>query len=96
MQLLFAEVIALGIGLVVHQVLPRQVQTGVVLLPAIAGAAAAIVWVALTWARLPQDGAVIWLASLGSATLSALAAGVLLRRSRARTDDARLAEAAAV
>jgi hypothetical protein len=94
MQLFFAEVIALAVGLVLHQVLPRRVQTGVVLLPAIAGAATAIVWVALTWARLPQDGAVIWVTSLGCGVLSALAAGLLLRRARARADDARLATAA--
>ena len=94
MQLLFAEVLALGLGLVVHQVLPHRDLTGVVLLPAIAGAAAAIVWVALTWARLPQDGGLIWLAALGSGTLSALAAGVILRRGRRRSDQARYAEAA--
>ena len=72
--------------------LPRSEQTGVALLPAVAGVAAAAVWVGLTWLRVEQAGALMWLASLGAAVLSALALGVPLRRARDRADRARLAQ----
>jgi hypothetical protein len=92
-ELIYAETVAVVLGLAVHAVLPRRPLTGVLLLPAVAGAAAAIVWVALTWARVEQGGAAMWLASLLAALLSAAAVGVLVRRARHRRDEARLAEA---
>lgn len=92
MELLYAEVVAVVLGLLVHAVLPRREQTGVLLLPAVAGVAGALVWVLLTWLGVAQDSPWIWLASLGAAVLSAAGLGVPLRRSRARADRARLAE----
>ena len=91
MQLIYAETVALVLGLAAHAVLPRRALTGVLLLPAVAGAACAIVWVGLTWARVEQGGAAMWLASLLAAVLSAVAVGVLVRRARQRRDDERLA-----
>ena len=91
MELLYAEVVAVVLGLLVHAALPRREQTGVLLLPAVAGAAGAIVWVALTWAGVAQDSPWIWLASLAAAVLSAAGIGVPLRRARAAADRARLA-----
>lgn len=91
MGLLYAEVVAVVLGVAAHVLLSRREQTGVLLLPAVAGAATAIVWVALTWARVGQDSALIWLASLGAAVLSAAGLGVPLRRSRFRAERARLA-----
>lgn len=93
MQLLYAEVVALVLGLAVHAALPGREHTGALLAPAVAGAACAVVWVALTWLRIGQDSPLIWLASLGAAILSATGLLVLLRRSRARSDAARLASA---
>lgn len=91
MQLIYAEVVAIVLGLAAHSLLPRRELTGVLLLPAVAGAACAVVWVVLTWAQVPQDGPLIWIASLGAAILSAAGLGVPLRRSRHRSDRARLA-----
>ena len=91
MQLIYAETVALVLGLAAHAVLPRRHLTGVVLLPAIAGAACAIVWVALTWAQVQQGGAAMWLASLLAAALSAVAIGVPLRAARDRADERRVA-----
>lgn len=93
MQLIYAETIALVLGLAAHAVLPRRTLTGVLLLPAVAGAACAIVWVGLTWARVQQGGAAMWLASLLAAILSAVAVGVQVRGARQRRDDERLAKA---
>ena len=93
MQLIYAGTVAIVLGLAAHAVLPRREQTGVLLLPAVAGAACATVWVVLTWAQVEQGGAVMWLASLLSAALSAVGLGTVLRRSRTRADEARLARA---
>ena len=93
MQLIYAETVALVLGLAAHAVLPRRELTGVLLLPAVAGAACAIVWVGLTWARVEQGGAAMWLASLLAAVLSSVAVGVLVRGARQRRDDERLARA---
>jgi len=92
-QLIYAETVALVLGLAAHAVLPRRELTGVLLLPAVAGAACAIVWVGLTWARVEQGGAAMWLASLLAAVLSSVAVGVLVRGARQRRDDERLAGA---
>ena len=91
MQLIYAEAVAVVLGLAAHAVLPRRELTGVVLLPAVAGVACAIVWVGLTWAQVDQGGPAMWLASLLAAVLSAIAVGVPLRASRHRADEARLA-----
>jgi hypothetical protein len=92
-QLIYAETVALVLGLAAHAVLPRRELTGVLLLPAVAGAACAVVWVGLTWARVEQGGAAMWLASLLAAVLSSVAVGVLVRGARQRRDDERLARA---
>lgn len=93
MELLYAEVLALVLGLVAHAALPGRGQTGVLLAPAVAAVAAAVVWVGLTWARVGQDTPLIWLASLGAAALSAAGLLVPLRRSRTRADTTRLGTA---
>ncbi len=93
MQLIYAETVAIVLGLAAHAVLPRRGLTGVLLLPAVAGAAGAIVWVALTWAQVQQGGPAMWLASLLAAALSAVVVGVLVRTSRSRRDELVLANA---
>lgn len=91
MQLIYAETVAIVLGLAAHAVLPRRDLTGVLLLPAVAGVACAIVWVGLTWAQVLQGGPAMWLASLLAAVLSAVVVGVPVRTSRHRTDQGRLA-----
>ena len=93
MQLIYAETVAIVLGLAAHVLLPRRDLTGVVLLPAIAGAACAIVWVALTWARLPQGGAAMWIASLLAAIVAPVAIGLPVRTARHRRDEELLARA---
>lgn len=86
MELLFAVLIGIVLGLAARGVLPERAQTGIALLPALGGASAAVVWVALTWVRLKWDQPVIWTLTLAAAALTVVGAGVLLARSRTAAD----------
>jgi len=93
MELLFVTVIGAAIGAVFRYILPRRNTYGALLLPAVAAAAAAVVWVALLWGlRLSFDGTWIWVASLSAALLASIATAVLLPRSRTEHDARRLIE----
>ena len=94
MELLFIVLIGLLAGLVGRAVLPNRALLGTLLLPAIGGSAAAIVWVALTWASWRWDGGWIWVATIAATVLSVAGAGMLIGRSRAEADDRRFAELA--
>ena len=98
MELLFATVIGAGIGLALRYLLPKFTTYGVLLLPAVAAAATAIVWVALLWIGLTFDGTWIWVASLAAAVVASVLTAVLLPRRRTAADAAlftRLANAKA-
>jgi FtsH-binding integral membrane protein len=90
-QLIYAGTVAVVLGLALHAVLPRRSLTGVLLLPAVAGVACAVTWVALTWLRVEQGGAAMWLASLLAAIAAAAVVGTAVRSSRHRRDEERLA-----
>jgi hypothetical protein len=92
MELLFVLVIAAGIGAVLRYVLPKRRTYGLLLLPAIAVAATAVVWVGLLWLGWTFDGTWIWVASLGAGFAAALISGLALPRVRANTDERKLAE----
>jgi hypothetical protein len=86
MELLFVIVIAISIGFIVRYLLPQRTTHGVLLLPAIAAAAASIVWVGLLWLGLTFDGTWIWVASLTASAVAALVAGLVLPRRRVSAD----------
>jgi hypothetical protein len=93
MELLFVTVIGAGIGGLFRYILPNRGTYGVLLLPAIAAAATAIVWVLLLWTlRLTFDGTWIWVASLGAAVLASLATALLLPKRRIEHDARRLTQ----
>ena len=94
MELLFIVLIGVVAGLAGRAVLPNRALLGAFLLPAIGGAAAAIVWVALTWAHWRWDGGWIWVVTIAATLLSVAGAGVLIGRARAAEDDRRFAELA--
>jgi hypothetical protein len=91
MELLFVTVIGAGIGAIVRYVLPHRVSYGIFLLPAVAAAITAVVWVALLWAGLTFDGGWIWVASLVAGGAAAILGALLLPRRRKTTDDRMLA-----
>jgi hypothetical protein len=76
MELLFVTLGGAILGLAARYSIPRRRTHGVVLVPAVGAAAAAVVWVALTWLGLAWDGGWIWVISLVAA--GAAAAGVAL------------------
>ncbi|ROP43448.1 MULTISPECIES: hypothetical protein [unclassified Rathayibacter] len=90
MELLFVTLGGILLGLAARYGLPHRHLHGSVLIPALGGVVAAVVWVALTWAGLPWDGGLIWILALGLAAVAVLTADVALGRARTRRDDAAL------
>ena len=87
MELLFVVILAAGIGAILRYVVPGRSSHGLLLLPAIAAAAAAIVWVALTWFGWAWDGGWIWAVSLTLGGVAALVSALVLPRQRAAADE---------
>lgn len=82
--------IAFAIGLIARTLVPGNDTYGSMLVPSVAAAAAAVIWVALTWAGLKYDGGWIWVASLVPSGILALALTLVIPRSRHRGDAAML------
>jgi uncharacterized membrane protein YeaQ/YmgE (transglycosylase-associated protein family) len=92
MELFIVIVIGASIGLIARYVFPQRNTYGLLLLPAIAAAATAIVWVALLWAGLTFDGGWIWVASLAAAIAASLVTVLVLPRKRNESDAKLLAQ----
>ena len=90
MELLFVTLISFCIGLGARYALPGRDTYGVVLVPAIAAAVSAIVWVGLTWLGWKFDGGWIWLVSLGAGAVISLVTVLLIPRLRRNNDQAML------
>lgn len=86
MELLFVTLGGVLLGLAARYAFPGRSTHGSLLVPSVGAAAAAIVWVALTWAGMPWDGGWIWVLALVSAGLSSAALAVLLGRRRTHSD----------
>jgi quaternary ammonium compound-resistance protein SugE len=89
-ELLFVTIGGVLLGLAARYSLPHRHLHGSVLVPALGGVVAAVLWVALTWAGLPWDGGLIWVLALVLTAIAVVVADVLLGRNRAQRDDAAL------
>jgi len=85
-ELLFVALVGAVLGLVARYALPHRATHGVLLVPAIGTASAMAAWVALTWAGLPWDQGVIWIATLVVAAVVAAGADLLIGRRRTAAD----------
>lgn len=86
MEILFVVLAGIIIGIAVGAALPRRELRGIALVPAICGAAASIVWVALTWLGMAWNGGWIWVITLVLAAVVAAIGGQLLSVNRERAD----------
>lgn len=91
MELLFIALAGLIIGGAGRYALPWRHTHGVVLMPAVGGIAAMVIWVALTWAGLKWDAGVIWWIALFGTGAVVAAVDLLLGQARNRADAALLA-----
>lgn len=79
------------LGIAARYSLPHRTEYGSLVVPAIGTAAAAIIWVALTWLGMAWDGGWIWLITLLGAAAVSAGAALLLGRSRTASDERLLA-----
>jgi hypothetical protein len=90
MELLFVTLISFIIGLGTRYALPGRDTYGVALLPAIAAAVTAIIWVGLTWLGWKFDGGWIWVVSLAAGAVISLVLALTVPRLRRRNDESML------
>jgi hypothetical protein len=87
MELMFVTLISFCIGLGVRYALPGRDTYGVALLPAIAAAITAVVWVGLTWLGWKFDGGWIWVVSLAVGAVVSLVLALTVPRQRRSSDE---------
>jgi hypothetical protein len=86
MELLFVTLGGALLGLGARYSIPRRGMHGVLVVPAVGAATAAVVWVALTWLGMAWDGGWIWVISLVASGLAAAGVAMLLGPRRERDD----------
>jgi hypothetical protein len=84
--MLFAVLGGLLLGIGVYYVLPGKGTYGAAGLPAVAGAATAVVWAGLTWAGWKFDGGWIWIVALAAGVAASALTGFMLARMRSAAD----------
>lgn len=86
MELLFVVLGGALLGLAARYFFPKRHAHGVLLVPAIGAAVAAVAWVALTWLGMAWDAGWIWVVSLSVSALVAAAVALFLGPRRTRSD----------
>lgn len=86
MELLFVIVIATAIGGIVRYTVPGRASHGMLLLPAVGAAVAAIVWASLLWSGFTFDGGWIWTITLLAVIVATIGLAVVLPRRRAAAE----------
>lgn len=86
MYILLALIGACALGIGAHYLLPNRALRGVAVVPAVATAAAAVIYTVLQWTGVGEDSVWLWLASIVGALAIAVATGYVLTTSRLRSD----------
>ncbi|WP_146080504.1 MULTISPECIES: hypothetical protein [unclassified Pseudoclavibacter] len=92
MELMFAGLAGILLGIAVQFAAPHRSTRGPVLLPALGGIVALVVWQALTWLQtsapwLAYDGGWIWVITLAVAAIATVSVGWSLSSRRQHDDD---------
>jgi quaternary ammonium compound-resistance protein SugE len=85
--MLFAVLGGVLLGIDVFYAMPGKDTYGVAVLPAVAGAATAVVWAGLTWAGWKFDGGWIWIVALAAGVAASALTGFVLARMRSAADE---------
>jgi hypothetical protein len=86
MYILLALIGACALGIGAHYLISGRELRGVAVTPAIATAAAGVVYTSLQWAGLGQDNVWLWLASVLGGVVIASVATIAIVAVRRRTD----------
>jgi quaternary ammonium compound-resistance protein SugE len=87
MEMLFAVLGGLLLGIGVYYLVPGKGTYGAAMLPAVSGAVTAVVWAGLTWAGWKFDGGWIWIVALAAGVAAAALTGFVLVRMRSAADE---------
>ncbi|WP_146080225.1 hypothetical protein [Pseudoclavibacter sp. RFBG4] len=92
MELMFAGLAGILLGIAAQFAAPHRSTRGPVLLPALGGIVALVVWQALTWLQasapwLAYDGGWIWVITLAVAAIVTVSVGWSLSSRRQHDDD---------
>lgn len=87
-SLIWIVVVGAGLGLGLRYLLPNRQTYGVLLLPAVGAAAAAITWVAMLWAGIPDGdwGWTVWVAAFLAAIVAPLVVALVVSGRRTAAD----------
>lgn len=86
MLILLALVVAVALGIAMHYGTPDPHGRGVVLVPAISTATAAVVWGSMTWMGFAESNFWIWLASVVIPIVVTYPTALWIARSRMSRD----------
>jgi len=86
MYILLALIGACALGIAAHYLIGGRDLRGVALTPAIATAAAAVIYTGMQWAGVGEDSVWLWLASLLGALVLAVAVTLAVVAARRRSD----------
>jgi hypothetical protein len=86
-ELIFAILGGLIIGLIVRYSLPGRDLTGAIVVPAIATAASAALWEIATWLRLPSSNPWVWVGVFVIVAAASAFVDVWLARRRKHSDE---------
>lgn len=93
MELIFVVIGAFVIGLIARLTMPYRQLIGVLLIPAVTAAGAAIVWEICLWAGLSPSAPWIWVITFGIAVVKSFGGVLYLGRRRQREDEQALESA---
>lgn len=88
MYIVLALIAAAVLGIAAHFAAPHRQERGVILVPGVSVAVAAVVYAALTWLGWGEGNVWLWVATLGAAVVVSVVVALLVGIARSRHDAA--------